>query len=292
MYHNKQSYCVIIPSHKRVEMLKRALESVYQQTLLPDAIYLVIDEPENVEKYTFLEKFDERIRVSFTGGGCGGAKARNIGLDQSTEEFVFFLDDDDEWMATKIEKQIALLDARPDAVGVTCGRTELIAGKLKHVAVITDESRLNRRVRAENLTGSFSQFGFRRAALPDIRLVDELSSAQDFEFYMRLTDHGRIVVVPECLILYYRHGEGCVTGSLRNKISAYRLINQLHLTDSTTYELKYRTYQVERLWLNSEISFINFLNLAARTTMRGVLFGEPILALKYVIKSIVAYFCR
>lgn len=286
------SYSVIIPSYQRPEMLTRALASVYAQTVLPDAIYLVIDEPEDTERYAFLQRYDERLVTTFTGGGYGGAKARNVGLDQASEEFVFFLDDDDEWLPEKVEKQIKLLERRAGAVGVTCGRTEVIAGQSKRVDIIADESRLNRRIRAENLTGSFSQFGFRRSALPDIRLVDELASAQDFEFYMRISNQGRIVVVPECLILYYRHGEGCITGSLENKVAAYRIVDKLHTADSSSFDRRFRTYQVERLALNSGISFISFFGLGVRTLLRGVLCREPIRALKYVVKSMFVHYRR
>ena len=286
------SYTVIIPSYQRPEMLQRALRSVYAQTILPDAIHLIVDEAEDWERYAFLGEYDARLKVTFTGGGFGGAKARNVGLDQASEEFVFFLDDDDEWLPTKIEKQIKLLEVRSDAVGVTCGRAEVIAGKSKHVDIIADESRLNRRVRAENLTGSFSQFGFRRSALPDIRLVSELASAQDFEFYMRISDHGRIIVVPECLILYYRHGEGCITGSLENKVSAYRLIDELHAADSSSFDRRFRTYKVERLALQSDMSFISFFSMAARTLLRGVLCCQPVNVSKYVVKSMLVHFRR
>lgn len=292
MNQNKQSYCVIIPSYQRPEMLKRAIASVYAQTVLPDTIYLVIDEPEDSARYAFLQGYDERIVTTHTGGGYGGAKARNVGLDQATEEFVFFLDDDDEWLPEKVEKQIKLLERRAGAVGVTCGRTEKIAGKPKSVDVLSDEAKLNRRIRAENLTGSFSQFGFRRSALPEIRLVPELASAQDFEFYMRICNHGRIVVVPECLILYYRHGEGCITGSLENKVAAYRIIDELHAAESSSFDRRFRTYKVDRLALNSDISFISFFSLGVRTLLRGVLCREPIRASKYVVKTILAHIRR
>lgn len=287
------SYSVIIPSYKRPEMLQRALRSVYAQTVLPEAIYLVVDEVEDWERYAFLnEEFDGRLKTTFTGGGFGGARARNAGLDQAQEEFAFFLDDDDEWLPTKIEKQIALLRSRPDAVGVTCGRTEVIAGQTKRIDIMPLERRLNRRIRAENLTGSFSQFGFRRSALPNIRLIDELAAAQDFEFYMRVSEAGKVVVVPECLILYHRHGEGCITASLSKKIEAYSMIEKLHSSRSSKFDVRFRRYQLTRLKLSGDVSLPCIFCLSLKTLMGGVLCGDPVRAFKSVLKYVWKYFYR
>ena len=104
-------YAVIIPSYNRPEMLQRALASVFAQTLAPTQICLTIDEPEDSEKYAFLRDYDASVLdVVFSGGGCGGAKARNLGLDRVKDvDYVFFLDDDDEWLPEKSEKQIVLV---------------------------------------------------------------------------------------------------------------------------------------------------------------------------------------
>jgi glycosyltransferase involved in cell wall biosynthesis len=287
------SYSVIIPSYQRPEMLARALRSVYAQTVLPEAIYLIIDEVEDWERYAFLnEEFDERLRVTFTGGGFGGAKARNVGLDLAEEDYVFFLDDDDEWLPTKIEKQVALLESRPDAVGVTCGRTEVTKGRSKRINILPLETRLNLSIRAENLTGSFSQFGFRCKDLSGYRLVDELPAGQDFEFYMRVADAGRIVVVSECLVKYHRHGEGCITGSLAKKIEAYSMIERLHASRSSKFDVRFRRYQLRRLKLSGDVSLPCIFCLSLKTLMGGVLCGEPVRAFKSVLKGVWKYFYR
>lgn len=228
-------------------MLERALASVYAQTVLPLAIYLIIDEPENYDLYTFLGAYDARLHVSFTGGGYGGAKARNVGLEQAETEFVFFLDDDDEWFPEKTEKQIALLNQRPDAVGVTCGRVVVDGNKNKLAEVGYSEGEINRRINMENLTGSFSQFGFRRSLASGIRLLNELPSAQDFEFYIRLSRFGKIVAVDENLMYYYRHEGPTITKSIRNKIRAFDIIEARYIGIWSREERIYRRYLKYRL---------------------------------------------
>ena len=126
-------YAVVIPSHRRPEMLKRAVRSVFHQTLAPQAVFLIVDEEDNREAYSFLKTFDKRLHLEFTGGGFGGAKARNVGLDLIAEEdfeYIFFLDDDDEWLPNKVECQIQRLLDEPDAICVTCWNYKVSAAQL------------------------------------------------------------------------------------------------------------------------------------------------------------------
>ena len=114
-------YSVVIPSCGRPEMLQRALDSIASQTVSPKKIYLVIDEAEGDKEYSFLVKYGDALQTKFTGGGLGGAGARNLGLDQlSDEDYVFFLDDDDEWCSSKIEKQLSYLENNKNIIGITC----------------------------------------------------------------------------------------------------------------------------------------------------------------------------
>ena len=209
---NTQGYSVIIPSYNRPEMLKRSLASVYAQTVRPSQIYLTIDEPKDAEKYAFLCDYDDSLQVTYTGGGFGGAKARNVGLDQVESEFVFFLDDDDEWLPNKIEEQIQLLERKTDCVAVTCSCLEEYGHKQRLVS--RSENEVNRYVKVLNLAGGFSCFGMRRdGALRGIRLNEDLRSAQDYEFYLRVSQHGKCAVVEEPLVLFYQHSGLRITTS-------------------------------------------------------------------------------
>ena len=211
---------MVIPSYNRVELLQRALTSVYAQSLTPDSVYLVIDEPEDFDRYAFLKTYDGSLRVTFTGGGFGGAKARNVGLDQVDTDYVFFLDDDDEWLPEKIEKQIHLLEGCPNAVAVTCQYWKgNDAGK---ELIARSEDLVNRCVRIWNYSGGFSCFGMRwNSELKELRLRDELASAQDYEFYLRVAQYGRIAVLDELQVMYLVHTGERISGNRLKKRKSY-----------------------------------------------------------------------
>jgi glycosyltransferase involved in cell wall biosynthesis len=205
-------YSVIIPSKDRVSMLAEALDSVFGQSLPPASVQLVVDEPEDGEKYAFLGRYDSRLCVHFTGGGAGGAEARNIGLEQVATPYLFFLDDDDLWLPHKIERQIQAFHDNPDWVGVTCWRTEEQGEKRRDVRV--SQWWLRTFGRAYNVIGSFSQFGLRvDERTRDLRLEPSLRSAQDLEFYLQVWRVGIIGLIEESLIRYRNHAGPRITGS-------------------------------------------------------------------------------
>ncbi|MDG1302310.1 MAG: glycosyltransferase family 2 protein [Opitutae bacterium] len=212
------SYAVIIPSYNRPDMLKRALASVYAQTLLPSQICLTIDEPEDSEKYAFLGDYDDALQVTYTGGGFGGAKARNVGLDRVGDvDYVFFLDDDDEWLPEKIEKQIQLLENRPDVVGVTCYYYRIQAGERRLVAKGSEEQ-INRNIRIWNYIGGFSCFGLRwNSKVSRMRINPSLSSCQDFDFYMECAKAGAIALLTEPSVHYFAHVDGRISDGRQTK---------------------------------------------------------------------------
>ncbi|EUJ40094.1 glycosyltransferase [Listeria weihenstephanensis FSL R9-0317] len=101
---------VVIPTRNRVEMLERAIDSVLRQTYSNIEICVVIDGPDTVSKQ-LTRKYsqnDAPIRVLETAG-VGGSAARNMGVQVARGSWIAFLDDDDEFLPTKIEKQLQLL---------------------------------------------------------------------------------------------------------------------------------------------------------------------------------------
>src|SRR5690606_29390012 len=56
----------------------------------------------------FLNKYNSSI-VYFKVSNGGPAKARNYGIEMATGEYIAFLDSDDIWLPSKLEKQIDLM---------------------------------------------------------------------------------------------------------------------------------------------------------------------------------------
>lgn len=231
---------MIIPSANRPELLRRAVDSVDAQTLPAGEILVVVDEPEDGDRYGWLGE-RERCRLWFTGGRKGAAVARNIGLENATEPFVFFLDDDDEWLPEKAARQISFLEEFPDFQGVTCGNFRVYGKGWSDRQERPSSEVIRRDVRVWNHTGSFSFFGFRREGVAaDLRLEESLPACQDLTFYMDFVDRGgRIGVVNEPLARFHCHEGGRISGNRERKEKALTRVFELRGSRMTASERRF-----------------------------------------------------
>jgi glycosyltransferase involved in cell wall biosynthesis len=97
---------VVIPAYNVEDCLARAIGSVLAQTS-PPAEILVVDDGSSDGTRRVAEKFGERIRL-VSHPHAGAAAARNLGIAASSEKLVAFLDADDEWLDSKLARQVPL----------------------------------------------------------------------------------------------------------------------------------------------------------------------------------------
>ena len=110
------SVSVIIPVYNRAETLKRAVESVLDQTF-QDWELIIVDDgsfDRSVEIAEELAARDPRVRLVKRARNGGISAARNSGFSAASTEssWIAFLDSDDEWFPQKLEKQFALIEER------------------------------------------------------------------------------------------------------------------------------------------------------------------------------------
>jgi len=95
----------IIPTRNRPELALRAVRSALGQTHPNMEVIVVVDGPDRATHVALGTINDNRLRVLDLNESVGSADARNKGVQHAKGEWVAFLDDDDEWMPDKIEKQ-------------------------------------------------------------------------------------------------------------------------------------------------------------------------------------------
>lgn len=118
---------VIIPTYKRPENLLFAINSVLEQTYKNIEIIVVNDTGKNHET----QKRYDRVTTRFNGRvkfinllyNTGGGNARNIGIGNSTGDYICFLDDDDIYLPDRIKNGVKILNQyNSDMIwGVYCG---------------------------------------------------------------------------------------------------------------------------------------------------------------------------
>src|SRR5919202_6017246 len=114
---------VILPVHNAAPFLGEAVESVFAQTYDDWELLLVDDGAADGSSgiaRSYAEQDSARVRYLQHEGGTnrGMSASRNLGLAQARGSHVAFLDGDDVWLETKLEEQLAMLAAAPEAAMV------------------------------------------------------------------------------------------------------------------------------------------------------------------------------
>jgi glycosyltransferase involved in cell wall biosynthesis len=103
---------VIIPTFNRRAMLLEAIDSVLAQSFTEFEL-IVIDDGSTDGTAEYLARLDETIRVERIEHR-GPAAARNRGVALARAPLIAFLDSDDLWAPTKLERQLAFMSTNPD----------------------------------------------------------------------------------------------------------------------------------------------------------------------------------
>lgn len=109
---------VVIPVYNGEKTILRTLESVKKQTALLSILEVVIvDDGSKDKTVEFIKKFKEdnsQLNIQIISQkNSGVSSARNLGIQSSNGEWIALLDSDDEWIATKLEKQLNLIQKNP-----------------------------------------------------------------------------------------------------------------------------------------------------------------------------------
>jgi glycosyltransferase involved in cell wall biosynthesis len=101
-----QLITVIIPFYNRIPELLRAIESVEKQSYKNLEILLINDcSKEDLSDVREYIKDDKRFKILNLEKNSGPAKARNLGIEKASGEYLAFLDSDDEFLPEKIKEQ-------------------------------------------------------------------------------------------------------------------------------------------------------------------------------------------
>ena len=197
---------VIITTHNRVELLKRAVCSVFEQSF-PNIECIIVDDDSSDSTEVFC-KTQNVVYIHIPNNESrGGNYARNLGIKAAKGNYVAFLDDDDYWDKSKIEKQMQLVNEYGAKFVFTGQKHEIVdrngAITYKNFPVPKQYTGAYKKKVLYNICTNTSRILVAKDVLWDVGLFDEqLKFWQEYELTIRIAQKYDFYAVEEPLTIY------------------------------------------------------------------------------------------
>jgi glycosyltransferase involved in cell wall biosynthesis len=260
---------VVIATYNYARFLPQALDSVLRQTF-QDFEVIVLDDGSTDGTDAVVARYlgDKRIRYR-RAQHLGQPRAKNAGLREAHGRLIAFLDADDAWLPTKLERQVNLF-RRDRGLGVACTDRRWVNEqgfevRTPHVALY--RGYVLRQLFRYNFV-CFSSSMVHRRVFQDVGAFDErLELAIDYDLWLRAARRYRFDYVDEALV-NYRVGHANLSRRLEERLRTILRIRR-HFLD----ELGGRLLLPGRLVRRASAEAYSALGLVVRDRSRLTALG-------------------
>lgn len=240
-------FSVIIPVYNKVDYLKKAVESVLAQTY-SDYELIIVDDGSTDGSGEICDNLITPLPLSLSAShptiriihqaNAGVAAARNNGVAASHGEYVAFLDADDWWAPTYLERMMWLIENYPDAGIYACNYWYVKTGKT-HIALKVPTGYINYpKVYLEQKSMPITSIS---VAMPR-KVFDEMGGfplgiklGEDFLLWSKTALHYKVAFLNEALA-YYNNDIPAKLRATRNLHApeTHMLFRMEHLAEAET----------------------------------------------------------
>lgn len=244
------SVSVIIPAFNGAATIRRAVDSVLNQSLHVNEI-IIADDGSTDDTLQVLSGYGDRVTTVSMGQRSGAAAARNSAIRASSGDHIAFLDADDEWLPIKLATQIPLLGSSERPGLITCNSSWI--GPDQVTPLIADYYTTHCPYEGRQVWVNLLRQNFiptptvltRRDVLNDVGLFDEtLPVAEDLDLWIRISRKYSVRFSREVLVRFHER-----EGSLMKEFSSKNM--------ELTMEVVNKCIKRERAFLsNAQVSRI------------------------------------
>ncbi|HFU3704317.1 TPA: glycosyltransferase family 2 protein, partial [Streptococcus suis] len=209
---------IIIPNYNRGHLLMDVLDSVINQTYQPIEI-IVIDDKSTDNSIEIVQKLQESIPNLFLIQqeiNSGANACRNLGVAHAKGEYIAFLDSDDYFLPTKLEKQMDIFNLYPEVGFVVTGFGAKTVQVLPEGIIPLEKTIL------QNNLGGFSTLIVKKHLFDQVGGLDiQLLSCQDWDLFLKLLTICKGYKLAEDLVIYEVQ-EDSISKNLSKVIQGYK----------------------------------------------------------------------
>ena len=237
---------VIIPTFNRLDLLKRAIDSVLNQSIKPYDIIVVDDGSTDGTSEMIQHKYKSINLIQQKNSGVSAA--RNNGIKNAQGDWIALLDSDDEWGKNKLEEQVNNLTDNPKYE--FCHTNEIW---------IRNGIRVNQKKRHKKYGGfifdkcldicriSPSSVLFNKNILNHVGWFDEkLPVCEDYDLWLRITADYEILFIDKPLIVKYGGHNDQLSNSVE-AIECFRIKALQSLLENSELSKNNRIHAIEMI---------------------------------------------
>jgi len=218
----------IIPTHKRPELLARAISSVLNQSKPVDEV-IVIDDASCDRTLNVVRSFKSNAVKYFRNPDVGASSSRNYGVQVASCDFVAFLDDDDEWAPDKIKLQMAMVEEQNLDLCFTRIQIVYEGTNIRYLTNARMSENLARDICIENCIGGTISSMIRRELFLSVQGFDlNFHAREEYDLWIRLIHAGaRVGILEIGLSIAYRslYNRKRISSDVKKYENAIALLN-------------------------------------------------------------------
>jgi teichuronic acid biosynthesis glycosyltransferase TuaG len=209
-----------MPSYNHEKYVSEAINSVLSQSFA-DFELIIIDDCSNDNSQNIIREYqlkDSRVHPFFHQKNMGISKTYNDGVRRALGKFIAFLDSDDLWLETKLEKQLAILKTNEDLAVWSEGEIIDQNGKPTGQTFTQIENGLNVRKSGDIFQELLKNDNFvfdsslilKKENLPQKNFDESLKYLNDYRFVVDVAKKCEFCFIVEPLAKYRVHGKNTI----------------------------------------------------------------------------------
>lgn len=202
---------VVIPVFNREKLIRKAVNSILEQTY-SDLELIVVDDGSTDRTKDILQTInDKRLRYIYQKN-AGACAARNRGIFLAKGEYIAFHDSDDEWYREKLQRQLDMLH-KVNADIIFCGFEKIFSDGTKSIIPKRKEERFysQKELIYESMVSTQTILG-KAAAVKNIKFDESMPRMQDYDFIIRASEEYSIYYLNQVLVTVFEQPDSITAG--------------------------------------------------------------------------------
>lgn len=248
---------VIIPTYNRARTLDRAINSVLNQSYSNIEVIVIDDNSKDNTTEIIEHVNDKRLKYIKLNENKGACFARNLGIQNSTGEYIAFQDSDDEWYRDKLYMQLKFLkEGSYNLVG--CSMNQIYDnGKIKSFPNIDVESiNIKESILFGNIFSTQTILGEKECFVKN-QFDNSMPRFQDWELMIRMCKTYKVGFMQDKLVDAYIQKDS-ISKNPDKAIIALEIINNKYSNGDRLSSFYYRSMGIYALNVNKQKANIYF----------------------------------